>query len=195
MSLPPSDLPPQLRTYRSAFLDLKSTARTLIQDVDDEILNERPTPDAWSVSQIFDHVNTAGWLLLARIEEALQRAHDGGPRGEPPFRYGIVSRWFVNAMQPSSRWTFTAPSVFEPDAPHTLHPREAVREFLALQDDFAACVERAHELDLRRIRVTSPAVPFLWISVGAWFEATIAHERRHLEQARSVLTELGLHTE
>jgi hypothetical protein len=180
-------LPSQLADYHRTLLELKETAQALVDDVSPSVLSRRPAPDEWSVAQVFDHVNTAGWLLLNDLEQAIERARASGPYGRPPFRYGFVSRWFVRAMQPSSGWTFTAPAVFEPDTPETLHPHEAVREFSALQDDLARCVERSKGIDLRRVRVPSPALPLLRISLGAWFEATIAHEERHLDQARDIL--------
>jgi len=180
----------QLDAYRSRFRALKNEATTLVEDIDDETLLAQPDPDTWSVVQIFDHVNTAGWLLLNPLEEAIQTGHERGPYGEPPFQYGFVSRWFVRSMKPSSGWTFTAPSVFEPDTADTLYPRETVEEFRALQDQFASCVGDAEGLDLRRIRVSSPAVPLLRISLGAWFESTLAHEERHLQQARDILEAL-----
>jgi hypothetical protein len=180
----------QLDTYQSHFRALKREATALVDGTDDAVLRARPDPETWSVAQVFDHVNTAGWLLLTPLEEAIQDGHERGPYGTPPFRYGFVSRWFVRSMQPSSGWTFTAPSVFEPEGPETLYPGETVEEFRALQDQFASCVADADGLDLRRIRVASPAVPLLRISLGAWFEATLAHEERHLEQARSVLQAL-----
>jgi hypothetical protein len=180
----------QLEDYRSGFQSLKDEATALVADVDEPLLRRPPDEETWSVAQVLDHVNTAGWLLLTALENAIQRGRENGPYGEPPFRYGFVSRWFVRSMQPSSGWTFTAPSVFEPEAAETLYPSEAVEEFRALQDQFAECVVRAEGLDLRRIRVPSPAVPLLRISLGAWFEATLAHERRHLGQARDVLRAL-----
>ena len=180
----------QLETYRSDLLTLKEEATALVGDVDADTLRRPPDPETWSVVQIFDHMNTAGWLLLNSLEQAIQEAHENGPYGEPPFRYGFISRWFVRSMEPSSGWTFTAPSVFEPETTETLYPGEAVEEFRALQDQFADCVADAEGLDLRRIRVASPAVPLLRISLGAWFEASAAHQRRHLEQARGVLRAL-----
>jgi len=182
---------PQLDEYQSGFRALKDEATALVADVDAEVLRRRPDAETWSVAQILDHVNTAGWLLLKELETAIQKAKASGPYGEPPFRYGVVSRWFVRSMQPSSGWTFTAPSVFEPETADTLYPGETVEEFRALQDEFADCVGSAEGLDLRRIRVSSPAVPLLRISLGAWFEATLAHEQRHLEQARAVLPALS----
>lgn len=177
----------QLQDYRSDFRAMKDEATALVSGVDEDTLRRSPEPERWSVAQLFDHMNTAGWLLLHSLETAIRNARENGPYGEPPFRYGFISRWFVRSMAPSSRWTFTAPSVFEPESAETLYPDEAVEEFLALQDQFADCVSSAEGLDLRRIRVSSPAIPLLRISLGAWFEATVAHERRHLTQARSVL--------
>lgn len=181
---------PQLDEYRSGFRSLKDEATTLVADVDADTLRRPPDAETWSVVQLFDHMNTAGWLLLHSIEDAIRTAQRKGPHGEPPFEYGFVSRWFVRSMRPSSGWTFTAPSVFEPDPPHTLHPNEVVEEFRGLQDQFADCVTAAEGLDLRRIRVPSPAVPLLRISMGAWFESTLAHEERHLAHAREVLDRL-----
>jgi hypothetical protein len=180
-------LHPQLANYRQGFLDLKDDAQALTDGVSDAAMQTAPDEDSWSVVQIFDHVNTAGWLLLSEMERAIREGHDDGTYGEPPFTYGFISRWFVRSMKPSSGWTFSAPEPFQPDPTETLYPGESVREFLALQDDFAGCITTAEGLDLRSIRVPSPAVPLLRISLGAWFEATLAHQRRHLAQARDIL--------
>ncbi len=181
---------PQLEDYRSRFRSMKEEATVLTADVDEDTLRTRPTPETWSVAQIFDHLNTAGWLLLTPLERAIQTGREDGPYGEPPFQYGFVSRWFVRSMQPSSGWTFTAPSVFKPAPSKTLYAKETIEDFRSLQDQFAGCVADAEGLDLRRIRVSSPAVPLLRISLGAWFEATLAHEERHLRQAERVLQRL-----
>lgn len=178
---------PQLDKYQSGFIDLKEEASTLVADVDPDTLQTQPDPGTWSAVQCIDQLNTAGWLLLRSIEKHVQRAQSEGPYGDPPFDYGFVSRWFVYALEPSSGWTFDAPSLFEPDAPNTLYPTETVDEFLALQDEFAERVDDTEGLDLRRLRLSSPAIPLVRISLGAWFEATLAHERRHLIQARRVL--------
>lgn len=177
----------QLDAYRSGFTDLKEAATTFVDHVDANTLQVHPDPEMWSAIQCIDHLNTAGWLLLHPMEEAIQRGRAKGPFGKPPFEYGFMSRWFIRSMEPSSGWSFTAPSVYEPAPSNTLYPNEAVDEFLALQDQFSECVVAAEGLDLRQIRLPSPAIPLLRISLGAWFEATLAHEQRHLRQAKRVL--------
>ena len=78
----------------------------------------------------------------------------------------------------------------EPPSPDTLSPPAVLDDFCALQDEFADCVQAAEGLDLRRIRVGSPALLLLRISLGAWFEAHLGHERRPLAQMRRILSNL-----
>ena len=114
---------------------------------------------------------------------------NNGPHGEPPFQYGVISRWWVRLLQPSG-WDLPAPSATEPPDSETLSPTDVIDDFCALQEAFADCVQAAEGLDLRRIRVGSPALPLLRISLGAWFEAHLGHERRHLAQMRRTLDDV-----
>jgi hypothetical protein len=174
----------QLEEYAREFQALKSDAETLVAEAGEAELNQAPASGAWTAVQCLAHLNTAGWLLLTRLERQINDARENGPYGEPPFTYGFVSRTFVKMMRPDSSLSIPSPPSYRPDPPYTLTSEAVVEEFLQLQDDLLACVEQSEGLDLRRVRVPSPALPILSISLGAWYEATIAHERRHLAQAR-----------
>lgn len=179
----------QLTEYHTGFREIRDEAAALTDEVAPDRLRAAPGPERWSVAEIFDHMNTSGELLLGALETAVEDGQAHGPYGEPPFDYGIVSRWWVRLLQPSG-WDLPAPSATEPPSPETLSPIEVIDDFCALQDQFADCVQAAEGLDLRRIRLGSPALPLLRISLGAWFEAHLGHERRHLAQARRTLTDL-----
>lgn len=173
----------QLEQYTRDFEALKSEAETLVAEAGEAELNQAPASGAWTAVQCLAHLNTAGWLLLTRLERQISDAHENGPYGEPPFTYGFASRTFVKMMQPDSSLSIPSPPSYRPDPPYTLTSGAVVDEFLQLQDDLLTCVDRSEGLDLRRVRVPSPALPIFSISLGAWYEATIAHERRHLAQA------------
>jgi hypothetical protein len=89
-------------------------------------------------------------------------------------------------MQPSSRRRFKVPRVFEPSS-SDLECREVLSTFLYLQDQLIARVEASKGLDLRSVKAASAAFSLLRLPIGAWFESTIAHEQRHLAQARRVM--------
>lgn len=180
----------QLTEYETGFRDIKNEAVALTDGVAAGRLQAAPGPDRWSVVEIFAHMNTSGELLLGELEAAVEDGKANGPYGEPPFEYGFISRWWIGLLQPSG-WDLPAPSDTEPPAPDTLSPTEVIDAFCALQDELAQCVRDAEGLDLRRIRMGSPALPLLRISLGAWFEAHLGHERRHLAQVRRTLEAVG----
>lgn len=183
----PTNLHPQLQQYRQGFRNHKKTAKALVADVPDDVLTTPPQPGQWSATQCLDHLNTAGWLLLERLEPALQDAVEHGPHGTPPFRYGLISRWFARLMDPKRSLSIPAPPSYTPDAPSTLRPSETVQAFVRLQDAFADCLFHAESVDLRAVRVGAPAFPLVRLSAGAWVEATLAHEERHLKQAQEAI--------
>lgn len=175
---------PELQERRSQFRSIKKTTEELTAGLTHQQFNWRPTSEEWSVAQCLSHLNVAGFLILRRVEEAIEEARDQGPRSEGPFEYSLVGRSFVRLMEPSSWMRVSSPSSFVP-APE--HSREVViPRFLELQDDLVASVEAANGLDLRRIKVRSPVSRLLRFSLGIWFAAVEAHERRHMEQAQRI---------
>jgi hypothetical protein len=184
----------QLQTYRTQFAEAKQTVQSLTAGLSDDQFNQAPASGKWSVGQCLDHLNEAGGLLVPRLEAAIERAQREGPFAEGPFRYGIFSRWFIRMMEPGSSMKLPAPSGYTP-APEPLDPEAVGTAFAALQDRLIACTERADGLDLRRIRVGSPLASWVRLSLGAWLEATAAHQRRHLQQARRVLQAIDVSTD
>lgn len=178
-----------LHRYREAFTEIGAEATDLTQDLTPQQFNWTPEPDRWSVGQCIDHLNTAGYQLLPRLEQAIRKGREKGLAGAPPFRYGIVSRWFIRFNAPSSRFKMKTFEVYEPMSDGPLDKEETVGRFVELQRRLAAKVDDTEGLDLRKIRAPSPVSQCLRLSIGAWFEGTMAHERRHLQQARTVMEE------
>jgi hypothetical protein len=63
-------------------------------------------------------------------------------------------------------------------------------EFNEWQDRIGERIRSMDGVDLRRARIRSPAARWITYSVGASLAMTLAHERRHLWQARRVRNEL-----
>jgi hypothetical protein len=58
--------------------------------------------------------------------------------------------------------------------------------FRAYQVQYVDRLRQANGLDLARARVASPLTRWLRMSLGSSFALMVAHERRHLAQARRV---------
>jgi len=183
-SAPPRTLVPELEARRRDYQAAAAEARERFGGLAEAQLAWRPEPGRWSIAECLDHLHVTGEEVLAQVEAAVARGWARGTTGSPPFRYGWLGPWFVRANAPSGR-PVPAPKVFRPREGRP--PVGALDDFLALQDELAAALERAAGLDLARVRARSPVTPLLRIGIGSWFEVIAVHQARHLAQARAVL--------
>lgn len=58
------------------------------------------------------------------------------------------------------------------------------------KDEFIRLVREAAGLDLSRLKLSSPASDYVKLNAAAAFAVSLAHERRHMWQARNVGEEL-----
>ncbi len=181
----------ELQGFCNDFSSLKEQVRQLSADLTGEQFSWKPAEKKWSVAECLDHLNVGGGLVLSALRQAIDRGHRNGIVAEPPFTYGFFSRFFSRIMEPSSRLKMKSVRLYLPAPAAKLEKEPVVTAFMQLQDDFIEQVKRSDGLDLRRIRVASPAIRLLRLSLGAWFAVTIAHEKRHLEQARRVTQHPG----
>jgi len=66
-----------------------------------------------------------------------------------------------------------------------------VAAFRAYQVQYVDRLHQANGLDLARARMVSPVLRWLRMPLGSGFAMMLAHERRHLAQARRVLSAEG----
>lgn len=183
-SAPPRALVPELEARRRDYQAAADEACERFGWLSEAQLAWRPEPGRWSIAECLDHLHVTGEEVLAQVEAAIGRGWARGTTGSPPFRYGWLGPWFVRANAPSGRRVPT-PKVFRPREGRP--PVGALDDFLALQEELAAALERANGLDLARVRARSPVTPLLRIGIGSWFEVIAVHQARHLAQARAVL--------
>jgi hypothetical protein len=177
----------ELETFRQQFEQLAEEADTLTRLLTDDQFNWRPPSHGWSVAQCIDHLNVTARTYLPKLDEGIADAIRRGLYGEGPFKYNWFGRMFVRSQEPTTRMKFKTAKVFMP-APS--RPRqETIAAFRAYQVQFIDRLRQANGLDLARARVKSPAASFLRLPLGSGFALMVAHERRHLQQARNVIAD------
>lgn len=156
----------------------------LLAGMTDAQFNWRPGPDRWSIGQCFDHLNVSVRKTLPAFDRAIVAARAGGRLAPGPFRYGWFSRWMVGSMEPPVKRRQGTFKILVPAQEVRLAPTLA--EFRTLREQLAERVRKADGLDLKRARVVSPVTRLLRLPLGAYFAFVLAHDRRHLWQARNV---------
>jgi len=158
------------------------TAQALVSGLDEERLNWKPMPGAWSIGQCLEHLSITNEKYLTAMAVALEGKPDA-PVEE--IRPGWLSHWFlVNYVEPSPKGKKVL-------APGKIRPGERVStavidRFLAANKACRELIVRARGKDVNRIRFWNPLVPGVRFTVGVGFEIIASHEQRHLQQAERV---------
>jgi hypothetical protein len=178
-------LPPELDAFRVEFDGFADAAAALAEPLSDDQFNWQPAPDAWSVAQCLEHLNATARAYLPVLDIGIEAAIRQGVYGPGPYHYNLIGRMMVRSMEPPPRRRFTAPKAFLPQ------PRRAKTEtlpaFRAYQTQIVDRLRQANGLDLARAKVSSPVYHWLRMPLGSAFGMMVAHERRHLWQARQVI--------
>jgi hypothetical protein len=151
-------------------------------------LNWRPDATRWSVAQCFEHLLTANRLM----KDAAQAALDGKPRSvwqRLPVLPGVFGRMLIRSQAPQSTRKFTASPLATPAA-SDIAP-DIVQRFIAQNNELVRWLRGLDESRAARVVMTSPFVSFIVYSVLDGARLVLAHDHRHVEQARRVTQSPG----
>jgi hypothetical protein len=158
---------------------------------------QRPRPKRWSVGECLDHLVLAGDSYLEVLDEAITgaaRAENASTTGEP--RPNVLERILLHGLEPPARIRIPAPARIRPRRPHSAvepastendDPADPRARFQEKRQDYARRLEAAEGLDLEGVKVRSPFVRWIHISLDTAFRIVSGHERRHLAQAERAL--------
>lgn len=145
-------------------------------------VNWKPGPDEWSVGQCLEHLMKTNRGFFPELESIAR----GERRNSAWEQWSPLSGFFgrVVARAVEGRRKFKAPSRLAPSESGVA--ADIVEQFAAHQNDLTGRMRAAAGADLKRTVVTSPVSGLITYSLLDAFRIVVAHERRHLRQARRV---------
>lgn len=181
----PEPRDPTLRDCLDQLRAATGDARDLIAGLTDAQLGWRPGPGRWSVAECLAHLAATAEAYDPRLEAAARRGREAGRTAPSPaaYRPGRIGRWLVGSMEPPPKRRLRAPRAF---ATGERPPASAPGRFFRAQEALEARIHEADGLDLGRVRLASPVTSLLRLPLGTMLLFLLAHERRHLWQARRV---------
>ena len=79
--------------------------------------------------------------------------------------------------------------------PNSLHVETVMKEFLEGQDKLLRLLEMAKGRNLAKIKIPITISKMIRLRLGDTFRFVIAHEQRHMMQARNTIKETGIATD
>lgn len=153
-----------------------------------------PDPGRWSVVQIIEHLNAYNRHYLPVIEKELALVtHDTNAW----FTSGYWGEKFTKSMKPTNVYEIKnkMKTMKKMSFPNSLNIETVMKEFLAGQEKLLQLLERAKGKDLAKIHIPITLTKLIKLRLGDTFRFLIAHEQRHMIQARNTIKETGVATD
>lgn len=176
-------------------LQLSNETQTLIRStneflkLDNIALNIRPSSKSWSIAECYHHLNLTLIIYLPQIQQILKNPQKF-PRNSDEFKHSIIGKLAFSAMQPKSGKTIE----FKMKTFKKLEPNDTIEdsgnilsEFLNYQHQTLDILEGASAVDLKRPKINTAIGPILKMGIGDALHFMVAHNQRHVLQAKKVL--------
>jgi hypothetical protein len=147
-------------------------------------LNWRPDATRWSVAQCLEHLLTTNRLMFSRADDALNPALPRTLWQRLPGLPAMFGKLLVRSQGPQAARKYKAPAAARPSTSDIAS--DVVRRFVAQHRDAVDRVAALDEGRAARTVMTSPFARVITYSVLDGWRLIVAHDRRHLEQARRV---------
>lgn len=153
-----------------------------------------PDKEKWSIVQILEHLNAYNRHYLPLIDKELAVTTQNNSAW---FESGYWGEKFTKMMKPNN--VYKVKNRMKAMKAYTfsnnLNIDTVLHEFLEHQDRLLNLLELAKSRDLNAIRIPITLTSLIKLRLGDMLRFLIAHEQRHMIQARNTLREVGVTTD
>lgn len=162
--------------------EVTQSFRETFGSLDAEQLNRKPDPKSWSVGQIMDHL-----IVVNRTyDPILEQVWNGSYKKPFMARFSgyvrFMGRFILQGVQPSNRRKVKTFAIWQPAESNI--PGDIPDRFAAQQEELKQKIERSASCINHGIVISSPANKNIVYSLETAFDIIVAHEKRHLQQAK-----------
>ena len=165
-----------------------------LETADPVKLNYCPEEGSWSVAQVLEHLNAYNRYYLPVIEKSMIHISKDTSAWFIP---GFWGNYFTKMMMPKNVYEIKNKMKASRNyAPSKGVNVEAVfREFLQHQNKLSQLLDVARRRNLNTIHIPISISKLIRLKLGDTFRFLIAHEQRHMIQARNAIKAVGVATD
>jgi len=165
-----------------------------LQTADPVKLNYCPEEGSWSVAQVLEHLNAYNRYYLPAIEKSMIHISKDTSAWFVP---GFWGNYFTKMMMPKNVYEIKnkmkAMKSYTPAK--GLNVEAVLNEFFQHQNKLLQLLEVARRRNMDSIRIPITISKLIRFKLGDTFRFIIAHEQRHMIQARNAIKAVGVATD
>lgn len=168
---------------------IAADAGTAFGRLDARQINWKADASRWSVAQCLEHLLTANRQMVEMADQALDATRGRTLWQRLPIWPGLLGRMLVRTQSPNATRRFKAPGKAQPAA--SALDTGIVARFVHQQRELIAKLDASATRDLAGVVMASPFLGIVTYSVLDGWRLIVAHERRHVQQAKQVMATPG----
>ena len=163
-------------------------AQNKFGELSTEQINWRPSAEAWSIGQCFEHLIKTNELFYDELDKIAggNRKNSFWENWSPLTSFG--GKFLIKSLKSDER-KFKAPS--KAIVPPSSIDESIIEQFSKHQAELAEKIKRTGNTDWGKTVITSPFMKLMTYSFADGLQVVIEHEKRHLRQAERVLQSKG----
>jgi len=146
-------------------------------------LNWKPTPEKWSAAECLEHLNIYSRYYNPAMKKAIQE------KNHLIFTANFKSAWFgdfsVKSVHPDNAKKQKTLKRLNPI--HSELPPTVLENFLSHQQQLRKIISKSRTVNLYKIKIPAEVAKLLKLRLGDCLRFIVAHEQRHIQQAKNVL--------
>lgn len=164
---------------------IRKEVKQAFQHLTEDELNWKPSAQQWSVGELIDHIIVTNSHYIRRFEKIAAGEHHN-PFGA---RFKYLSDFFgksiLRSVDPENPRKLKTVRIFHPG--RCIYNRELVPLFDTHQERLVNLVKATDFTNHQKTFITSPANAMIVYSLQDAIHIVLAHEQRHIMQAKNLL--------
>lgn len=173
-----------LQEAKAATHEIITLVKEQFVPLSSEILNQKPSPQQWSIAECLEHLNYYGNYYNKEVQIAIAKAKAKQWDAVPNFSSTWLGKKSIESVLPDNAKPSKTPKALNPSM-STVKP-DVIQRFLVGQNEFLNLLQSAQTIDLNRTKVRIEVFKLLKLRLGDLFLFMIAHNQRHCNQALRV---------
>jgi hypothetical protein len=144
----------------------------------------RPNTEQWSVAQNIHHLIVVNETYYPTLQKLRNNSYDLPWLGRIEFLTKFFGKTVLAAVQPDRRKKMRTFPLWEPGASN--FGSDILMRFEKHQDELKKLIDSSQDLIEKNVVISSPANKMIVYKLETAFDIMVAHEKRHLEQAKEI---------
>jgi DinB family protein len=174
-----------LNFLREEINEIVSDTRVNFLSLNENQFNWKPDKDEWSVAQCLEHLRMNLVSFIPVFDKKFRENTNSSIDLEMPYKNSFLGKRLIRFIGPEGTRKLKTSKKFTPQLSN--YHLGALDDFITFHDKISEWVEKARKVNIKKVRIVSPAIKILNLSMGDMLRFIIAHEQRHIKQAKNVM--------